>query len=307
MVPASVGKRIKVTATRVNNLFNLLHKGLAAGMMNSMSESMGKNSLERALDLVEVIAGTRGGLRNADLSRQLGIPKSTCSYITKRLERAGYLNRDADSRRFRIGLKTVALAHGALREVGLHSVAEPALYRLTAETGLSAGIGVLQAGHVLLIDRVEGPRFVDQAMRDPAKPLHRVGPYRTREQRDIGRELPVHSTALGKVLLAYLGQPQLLDLLPNVRFEKRTARTIISRSRFLSELELVRRRGYATADEEEYADVRALSAPIFDAAGVVRAAVSVNGSPKELVWNDLPELVRLVQIAARGISKRMRN
>jgi DNA-binding IclR family transcriptional regulator len=115
------------------------------------------SSLERALVLLRVIEQTPGGLRNADISRQLKIPKSTCSYIAARLERAGYLTRDAVSNRYKIGLTTVTLAHGALREVGIRTVAEPALYKLTSQTGLSAGIGVLQRGRVLLVDRVEGP------------------------------------------------------------------------------------------------------------------------------------------------------
>lgn len=146
--------------------------------------------------LLKIVEQTSGGMRHAEISRRLRIPKSTCSYILTRLEREGYVFRDQETARYRIGLATLALAHGALRETGIHSAAEPALYRLTSESGLSAGIGVLQRGCVLLVDRVEGPGFVNRAI------LKR--PVRARSQRDIGRELPAHSTALGKVLLAYL-------------------------------------------------------------------------------------------------------
>src|SRR5580765_6495097 len=124
----------------------------------------GANSLERALILLKVIEQTPGGLRNTDISKELKIPKSSCSYIVSRLEREGYLIKDPISKRYKIGLTPIALAHGALREVGIRTVAEPALYKLTSQTGLSAGIGVLQKGRVLLVDRVEGPRFVDRAI-----------------------------------------------------------------------------------------------------------------------------------------------
>src|SRR5581483_8363382 len=243
----------------------------------------GTSSLERALILLKVIEQTPGGLRNTDISRRLGIPKSSCSYIVTRLEREGYLVKDAASKRYKIGLTPVALAHGALREVGIRTVAEPALYKLTAQTGLSAGLGVLQGGCVLLVDRVEGPQFVDRAIRVAAK---RTGvSYRARAQRDIGRELPAHSTALGKVLLAFLPGQQ---------------------AKLSAQLERVRNQRYATSDGEVYSDLRALAVPIFDADGQVRAAVSVNGNPNDRVWDDLPALVRIVEEAARDISWRAR-
>jgi len=266
----------------------------------------GTSSLERALILLKVIEQTPGGLRNADIHRQLKIPKSSCTYILSRLEREGYLIKDEFSKRYKIGLAPVALAHGSLRQVGIRTVAEPALYKLTRQTGLSAGIGVLERGRVLLVDRVEGPRFVDTAIQAAAARTVRTGSatsYRIRAQRDIGRELPAHSTALGKVLLAFLPRQYVIDLI----FKPGTARNMAaSRKRFLAELDRVRTQNYATADGEVYSDLRALSVPIFDADDEVRAAVSVNGNPSEPVWDDVAQLVRTVQDAARDISRRAR-
>lgn len=252
--------------------------------------------------LLKAIEQTPGGLRNADISRQLKIPKSSCTYIVSRLEREGYLTQDPISKRYKIGLTPIALAHGALREVGIRTVAEPALYKLTSQTGLSAGIGVLQRGRVLLVDRVEGPRFVDRAIEAAAGRTS----YRVRAQRDIGRVLPAHSTALGKVLLAFLPRQQVMDLVAKHGLARSTATTIVSKKRLLAELDLVRKQRYAIADGEAYSDLRALSIPIFDTDGEVRAAVSVNGSPNEPIWDDLPKLVRTVEEAARDISRRAR-
>jgi DNA-binding IclR family transcriptional regulator len=267
------------------------------------------NSLERALVLLKLIEQTPGGLRNADISEQLQIPKSSCSYIVSRLEREGYLIKDAISKRYKIGLTPVVLAHGALREVGIRTVAEPALYQLTSQTGLSAGIGVLQGGRVLLVDRVEGPRFVDRAIEVAARRTTRTGPadsYRVRAQRDIGRALPAHSTALGKVLLAFLPRQHAVDLIAKYGLTRSTSTTIVSRTQLLTELDLVRKQKYAVSDGEAYADLRALSVPIFDMDGAVRAAVSVNGNPNDPVWGDLTELVKTVEEAARDIARRAR-
>ena len=209
---------------------------------------------------------------------------------------------NAASNRYKIGLTPVALAHGALREVGIRTVAEPALYKLTNQTGLSAGIGVLQKGRVLLVDRVEGPRFVDRAIQGcGANRTTRT--FRVREQRDIGRELPAHSTALGKVFLAFSPATSARRDL-KAGLARSTATTIVSKKRFLAELDLVRERRYAVADGEAYSDLRALSVPIFDGDNEVRAAVSVNGDPNEPVWDDLVGLVRTVEDAARDIARR---
>jgi DNA-binding IclR family transcriptional regulator len=258
---------------------------------------IGTNSLERALALLEMVEKTPGGLRNAEISRRLQIPKSTCSWILTRLERQGYLTCDGDTSRYRIGLKTIALARGALRELGFRSWAEPVLYRIASETGLAAGIGVLEGSQVLIVDRVEAPEFSGG---------ERFIQERPRDQREIGRELPAHSTALGKVLLAYLSRGALVTCLDELVLTRRTPNTILSRADLLLELRKIRRRGYATADEEHSSGFRAIGAPIFDFTGAVPAAISLNGSPAVPIWRAQRKLVALVTGAAREISRNAR-
>ncbi|HTA47202.1 MAG TPA: IclR family transcriptional regulator [Bryobacteraceae bacterium] len=259
-------------------MFNLLHTWITP-----------TNSLERALLLLDLVEKTPGGMRNAEISRQLNIPRSSCSWILARLERQGYLLRDEDSGRYRIGLKMIALAHGALRDLGFRSCAEPVLYRVASETGLAAGIGVLESDHVLLVDRVEPPAW--NAIQE-----------RPRDERDIGRELPAHSTGLGKVLLAHLPRRELISCLNERILTRRTPKTIVSRDRLIVELRKIRQRGYAIADEEHDIGLRALSAPISDVSGTVRAALSLNGPVSAPIWRDLRALIALVIAAAKDIS-----
>jgi DNA-binding IclR family transcriptional regulator len=259
--------------------------------------SIATNSLERALALLEMIEKTPGRMRHAEISRRLNIPKSTCSWILARLERQGYLTCDGDTSRYKVGLKTIALAHGALRELGFRSWAEPVLYRIASETGLAAGIGVLEGCQVLVVDRVEAPEFSGS---------RRLIDERPRDQREIGRELPAHTTAFGKVLLAYLSRSALLACLDDLVLTRRTPKTIVSRADLLLELRKIRRRGYATADEEHSRGFRAISAPIFDFTGAVPAAISLNGSPSVAIWRAQRKLVALVTAAARDISRNAR-
>jgi DNA-binding IclR family transcriptional regulator len=270
-------------------------------------------SLDRALALLEIIEQTPGGLNSAEIRRQLNIPKSSYTYLIARLKGRGYLVRDEETRRYKIGLTPLVLAYGTLREMGFRSITEPTLYRLVSETGLAASIGVLERGRVLLVDRVESSEFakdaVDFASHDVAKQsatlalTHRI---RQRRERDIGREMPVHSNALGKALMAHLPRRQVLEIIAQEGLSRITPRTIVSKTKFLTELDLIRERGYSTSDEEQYVGVRGLGAPIFDVTGTPCAAVSITGSPANSVWNEPDTLIELVTAAGRAISRNMR-
>jgi IclR family transcriptional regulator, KDG regulon repressor len=239
------------------------------------------NSLERALAILEFVAHKSGGLTNGEISGHFKMATSSSSYILRRLEREGYLRRDRENGRYEMGLKIVALSHGALRDMGLRRVAEPILHRLSAETRISAIIGVLERGRVMIVDKVEKPDLAKIDM-------------------DIGVRYPAHSTALGKVLLAHLPQHQLLSLFDHYGLTKISPKTIDSRDRLLADLQVVRQQGFATSDGELFLGIRAVAAPIFDAQGDVTAAVSSTGvtlSVEEM------SVINSVKAAAREISR----
>lgn len=119
---------------------------------------------------------------------------------------------------------------------------------------------------------------------------------------EIGVRYPAHSTALGKAVLAYLPMEQLLELFEQSGLPKSSPKTIDSRSALLDELAIVRRQGYATSDGELFLGFRAIAAPIFDAGGVVRAAVSATGVA---IAVDDTAVIRAVTTAAREISLRI--
>ncbi|HTA41375.1 MAG TPA: IclR family transcriptional regulator [Bryobacteraceae bacterium] len=251
------------------------------------------NSLERALKLLEIIAHRSEGYTNSDLSHKLGIPTSSCSYMLSRLTREGYLKRANDGR-YTIGLKSLILSHAALRSIGFRPFSEPVLYKIVEDTRLAANVGVLQGGRVLLIDRLESPNAVSDVSFIP------------RELRDIGIELDAHTTALGKVLLAALHEDELSDVIRRHGLERKTPKTIVGESELRAELKRVRTRGFSRVMDEHYKGFWSIGAPISDAAGVTRAAVSLSGTPEDPAWQNPDELARRVIQAGRDISRSMR-
>lgn len=240
--------------------------------------------------MLETVAHRSDGYPHSELSRKLGIPSSSCSYVLARLTRQHYLSRGADGR-YTVGPKTLILAHAALRRMGFRPFAEPVLHQLTEETRLAANIGVLDGGRVLLVDRVESP---DGGVQIP------------KELRDIGADLPAHTTGLGKVLLAGLDPPQLKKTLDEQGLVKITAQTIVSVRQLATELDRVRERGFATVQDEHYVGFWSVAAPICGADGKTRAAVSLTGGPRQAAWRDTDALADRLIAAAREISRNMR-
>lgn len=255
--------------------------GATVGAESHLRSERSTNSLERALAILEFVAHKSGGLTNAEISAHFDVATSTTSYILSRLEREGYLRRDPATGRYEMGLKIVALSHGALRDMGLRRVAEPILHRLSSETKTSALIGVLERGRVMIVDKVEKPDLA-------------------RIDIDIGVRYPAHSTALRKVLLAHLPERQLAHLFDHYGLPKVSPKTIDSRARLLEELKTVHQQGYATSDGELYLGIRAVAAPIFDAAGEVSAAVSATGVTASV---EEETVISKVKTAAREISR----
>jgi DNA-binding IclR family transcriptional regulator len=265
------------------------------------AEIVASNSLDRALIVLELVDESPG-LTNSDISRTLNIATSSCSYILSRLEKRGYLARDRHGR-YRMGLTALTLAHGALRDMGFLTLAEPILYQLVNETGLSASIGVLERGHILVVDRLESPKLAKQAV-SAGDSLAAARRLRRRELRSIGRELPPHSNALGKAILAFLPRQDILAIIRKQGLIRITPKTITSEAEFLGELESIRKRGYSTSFEEQYPGICALGAPIFDTRGVVRAALSLTGDPEQAKCEDWERFPEAVKAAARVITQR---
>src|SRR5215469_9289052 len=272
------------------------------------------NSLERALVILQLIGKKAGGLTNLEISCELKIARSTCSYILSRLEREGYLVRDKASGKYRIGLKILILGRGALREVGFRVVSEPTLYRLATETGLAANLAVLEGDRVLVLDRIEGFAFVKAAIEESQKiqssgsssplqePKGRQEP--TKEYREPSFELPVGTTALGRVLLAFLPGDDVSEFLRHDPWARKYSKSPGAQD-LVVELAKVREQGYCMMHFEPHNESCSLAAPIFDASDTVKAAVSVSCKRHLSIWNDEHALSEMVKEAAWEISSKL--
>ncbi len=242
-----------------------------------MTAQTGTQAVERALALlVRVIESTEpqtfGGLvEHADL------PKSTVSRLVGALERQGLLDREQTGA-FRPGPVLTRFARRSSSTDDLLETAEPFLETLGRRTGETVNLAIPGAGAVEQIAQVDS-RYVLGATNW------------------VGLGVPFHCSALGKVFLAHD-----VAALPKGRLEQRTPRTLTTRDALADDLDLVRDRGYAVADEELEPGLVAIAAPVHSADGVVIAALSVSGPTIRLTPDRIAAVGALVQAQARAVS-----
>jgi len=117
-------------------------------------------AIDRALGILEAVSRRADGLTNSEISRKLSMPKSSASYILRALERRGYLHRNPEDGKYRLGLKILDLGHGVAMGLDLREVARPILQELVKRVNLTAHLATLEKGEAVYIERVEAPGFI---------------------------------------------------------------------------------------------------------------------------------------------------
>jgi IclR family acetate operon transcriptional repressor len=252
----------------------------------AVSETSPATAVERALNILEAAAQRRDGLTNSEISRKLGIPKSSASYILRTLEHRGYLRRDADSGRYRLGLKILSLGGDAQGNLEIADVALPFMRALGEKIRMTVHLAVLDQGEAVYVEKVEAPGFF------------KVNTW-------VGRRMFLHSTSVGKCLLAWLPKQEIENVVRQQGLKKRTPKTITTVSRLLADLEHVKQSGYAVDDEENSLGARCLGAPIFDATGNVTAALGASGTLTQVDEANMPRMIEALKETARRITRQL--
>ena len=242
-----------------------------------MATPTGTQAVDRAVRLVTEVVHAPDSVTFTELATATGLAKSTTSRLLVALERGGLVRRDDDGR-FRPGDVFVRYAWRGGAEAGLVEVARPFLDRLGAQTGETVNLGVARDGLVEQIAQVDSKYLIGGT-------------------NWVGRPVPLHCAALGKVLLAY-GAAQL----PPGRLEARTFATLTSRAALEENLRQVRRCGYAVTDGELEPGLVAVAAPVYRDGAVVVGAMSVSAPASRLSPPRIPAVAAQCVTQALALS-----
>jgi DNA-binding IclR family transcriptional regulator len=214
------------------------------------------SSTLKALDVLELLAAAEDGLRLTDIAKGTGFPVSTARRLLVSLIERHYVEQDPESGRYFPGPKILTLQAHGIRRRHIGRRAYPLLSRLRQELDETVNLGIRSGSSVVYLETLAP----DSSFAFYAPP---------------GTRMPLHCTALGKVLLAFLPPEAQAPLLESLELAPCTPRSLTTVPALRAALDEVVRRGYAVDNEEYALGVRCLAAPIRDHGGAVVAGVSV--------------------------------
>ena len=242
-------------------------------------------SIERAAAILRLLARGSGRLGVGEIATSLELAKGTTHGILRTLQGVGFVEQDKASGKYQLGAALLHLGTSYLDVNELRSRAINWADALASRSGEAVRIGTLLDGKVLVVHHVFRPDDSLQSL-------------------DVGALLPLHASALGKVLLAY--DTQAAAELRETELAPLTRRTLVTTAALRRELTKVREHGYAAEIEESTLGQASIAAPIRGYGGLVVGAISITGAVDRLcpsTGKPDPALAEAVQNAAQMISR----
>ena len=240
-------------------------------------------SLVRAFALLDELAKT-DGLSLSEIARRVKLPRSTAHRLLTTMEALRYVEFDRNGHRWAIGVQafTVGAAFAQTRDLG--QLGRPIMRSLVSEVHHSVNIAVPEDGVMCYVGQVAADGITRLVVRP-------------------GANLPMHTTASGKVLMAHWRQDELDRFLDRRFFPKNTARSIVEPLALRDELKVIRDRGYAFDDEEHADGLRCVAAIVLDRYGQPRASLSISDTTARLDKSRMGELGPTLVLAAAQMNR----
>ena len=240
-------------------------------------------SVQRALDLLNVLQTYQHPVRLTDLARHAGLHVATVQRMLNVLVDNGFAVRYAGG--YTAGPAALSVAHSYLVASPLNMIAQPIMQELSSECGLTSSLYVPVGGSRVLVARVEG-----------ANPLRYTLP--------VGERFPLYLGAAGKSILAFSDDATTQDLLADIPTIEHADGTTKKMTEFRAELTDIRTQGYARSAGERVLGITAIAAPILDGSGVVQGALGLTGPSDELSADQAQRIVPELRRAATAIGTR---
>lgn len=213
-------------------------------------------SVERALAILEVLAGAKGEVALRELALAVGLNKSTCHNILGTLIDHGYVGQSARARTYFLGNKIIELSGSRISQFDLVDLAMPYLRKLNDVTGETVHLAALQGDELITLTQLDSHHAVRVV------------------SGNVGKTEAIHATATGKAILAWLPETEISRILDRKGQPSFTDNTITSRARLIEDLRHVRRTGCAVDNEEFQPGVVCVGAAIRNHTGGVVGAFS---------------------------------
>ncbi|MGH9493496.1 MAG: IclR family transcriptional regulator [Candidatus Sulfotelmatobacter sp.] len=239
-------------------------------------------ALQRGLRLLHLFSESPRGLTAKQVAALSKLPVSTVHRFLANLVTAGFLNRDSDGTHC-LGIACFSIGQAAAGQLDIRRLSLPYLRKLNQQTRETIHLTVRHGLSAVYVEKLDSPE-----------------PLRIHSR--IGASVPLHCTAVGKVLLAYLPAEEQERVVSQLDLKRKTANSVGSLQELRTELGRVRKNGYASDLEENELHIRCLAAPIWDHTGGVQSSLSITAPAIRMPVTRLRQLAPLIQAAGLKIS-----
>lgn len=263
--------------------------GMAMSRTALQAERYTVRSVARALAMLEMLADAgRDGLSGSEIAEASGLSKSAAFAVLQTMLAAGVVadSGSGQNRRYHLGMALTRLDDLAREQVSIREIARPVLERLSAALRVSVRLGVLQGNRASVIDRVDAPSGLRIDLR-------------------MGDQELLHCTAIGKAMLAAMTDSDAAARLVGEKLARQTPHTIVDMPGLLTHLAVVRARGYAVDDEEDFEGILCIGAAVRDGREAPAAAISVTMLKAGLSSRRIAQVGTALAKGAAGISQRL--
>ncbi len=241
-------------------------------------------TVNKAIDILEVFLLKEGELNLTEISDASGLNAATAYRLVSTLVRRGYLAQSEKKGPYSLGLKMLDFNYAIRRNLKFLDLAYMSLSKLTKDCNQSTYLAALDADAALIIDEVGVTE--DLRINSP-----------------VGKRLPLHCTACGKVLLASLSSDERAAYYRRSPLRANTSHTVTNKARLEAELAKVRAEGVAFDDEEYRMGLWIAAAPVYDGAGSVIAAAGIMVPMSDIHPDSIPRFTTAIKSCTAKISQ----
>ncbi|WP_203333658.1 IclR family transcriptional regulator [Planococcus beigongshangi] len=243
-------------------------------------------SVDRAMHILDLFDDYNKEIKLIEIAERMELHKSTVHSLLKTLQKHHYIEQNSENGKYTLGMKLFERGNYVIQSLDLRTVAKEDLVNLSKETGRTVHLVILDGKEGIYIDKVENSNATIFYSR-------------------IGRRVPLHSSGVGKALIAFKKANELESIMKGYEFTKQTTQTLTDKKSLLKELENVRKQGFAIDNEENEPGVYCVALPIKDHNGQVVAAISSSTTASHITQEDIKNIVDSLKKAADNISKKL--
>lgn len=221
----------------------------------------------------------------SEIAEKLQVGLSTAHRLTHTLMVEGFLTKDSQTKKFRLGASILGMGNTIITQNHLCRISIPVLENLAINTGESAHIAILRDYQAIYLIRM-----------DSDHPVHLLS--------HAGKQNPIHCTSSGQAILAFQSET-MIDQVIARGLQQYTVKTITTSAKFKQLLLNIRNQGYSISEEELHEGVSSIAVPVKDISGHVTASISIAGPISRINQETLPRLVKIVKQAADRVSEQL--